>query len=248
MKIIGKKIVVTGGTSGIGRCLVDKLAGDNHVIAVSRNAEKLDELVRHYPAYSIKTYQCDLSNLDQVERTCSDISRDNPRLDLLINNAAIQYTPGFLSDHFNQRTIKDEITTNFTSICYLIHGLLPSLLDDKRSSIILNVNSALGFYPKTSSAVYCATKGALNILSQSLSYQFEKTNIQVLQAILPLVETPMTEGRGRSKGKISAEKAADALIMGLKKEIPEHYIGKSKLLKIIGRISPGVARNILKGG
>lgn len=243
MELQGKNIVITGGTSGIGRCLVDKLANENQVIVISRNLEKLEALATEFP--SLKYYQCNLADLEQLEEVCQSLLKDFPRIDILVNNAGIQYTPVFLSDDFNRHTIEEEITVNFTSICYITHALLPSLLADERRAIILNVNSALGFYPKTSSAVYCATKGAMNILTLSLSYQFEKTNVKVLQAVMPIVDTPMTAGRG--SGKMSAEKAAEAIISGIKKEIPEHFIGKSKLLMLIGRISQTIARGILKG-
>lgn len=75
------------------------------------------------------------------------------------------------------------------------------------------MSSGLALYPKTGAAVYCATKAALHSFSQSLRYQLEKTPVRVVEVILPLVETPMTEGRGR--GKISAAQAVDAMVTGL---------------------------------
>ncbi len=112
--------------------------------------------------------------------------------------------------------------------------------------MIVNINSGLGLVPKTSSAVYCATKGALNILSQSLAYQFEDTNIEVKQAFLPLIDTAMTKGRG--KAKISVEKAAAQIICGMQSSGPNIDIGKVKLLRLIQRLSPRLAQNIMKAG
>ena len=110
----------------------------------------------------------------------------------------------------------------------------------------MNVNSGLALAPKTSSAVYCATKAALNSFSNSLGYQLEKTNIRVLQAFMPLVDTPMTEGRGA--GKITAAEAAETLLNGLTREDPITDVGKVRLLRILLRLSPNLARKIMKRG
>ncbi|MEN8232700.1 MAG: SDR family NAD(P)-dependent oxidoreductase, partial [Thermodesulfobacteriota bacterium] len=139
----------------------------------------------------------------------------------------MQHTPTFLDDEFKYENIAHEITLNFTSVCSLTYLLLPALLHQNKA-VILNVNSALALTPKTSSAIYCATKGALNIFSQSLRYQLEKTNISVQQVFLELVDTSMTRGRG--KNKVSAEDAAKKIILGMERNILEHYIGKVKLL------------------
>ncbi len=111
-------------------------------------------------------------------------------------------------------------------MCSLIYLLLPNLLQPN-PSLIVNINSGLALVPKTSSAVYCATKAALNILSQSLAHQFEDTSIDVKQVFLPLVDTAMTTGRG--KAKLSAEQAAADIICGLHSTGPNIDIGKMKL-------------------
>lgn len=121
--------------------------------------------------------------------------------------------------------------------------LLPLLLKES-TSIILNINSGLALTPKASSAIYCATKAALNTFSISLRYQLETTNVKVFQAFLPLVDTIMTKGRG--KGKISSEYAAAKLIKGIEKEIISNDIGKIKILRFLLRFWPKLAYKILK--
>ncbi len=108
------------------------------------------------------------------------------------------------------------------------------------------MNSGLGLVPKTTSAIYCATKGALNIFSQSLRHQLEGTNIRVMQAFLPLVETPMTEGRG--SGKLPADRVAADIIAGIEKNQLDIDIGKVKLLRPLARFLPSLARQIMKAG
>jgi len=234
-------IVITGGTSGIGYELVKKLYETNQIIVIAHNTDKLEALKEKFP--NIHIYNADLSKLQDIESVADILLKKYESIDLLINNAGIQHTPTFLDDDFYYQTISREITLNFTAVCSLCYLLLPSLLH-KRPAAIVNINSGLALVPKKTSAIYCATKGAMNIFSQSLRYQLEDTNIQVMQAIMPLVNTPMTLGRG--KGKISAEKAAERIIYGIEHGIQDHDIGKVKLLRILMRIAPGLAQRIMK--
>jgi len=241
MGISGKHIIITGGASGIGLELVKQLYQGNQISVIARPSSGLDQLRKQFDDISI--YEADFSDLTSVELAADHISSEHNAIDILINNAAVQYTPKFLDDDFCYRHIKREIDVNFTSICSLTYLSLPSLLNSS-SATILNINSGLGLVPKASSAIYCATKGALNIFSQSLRHQLEETDIRVMQAFLPLVDTAMTKGRG--SGKLSADDVAAEIIAGLSKNKLDIDIGKVKLLRPISRFLPSVARKIMK--
>ena len=237
----GKTIVLTGGTSGIGYELTKLLYEYNELIVISKDSNKLDDLAKKYS--SIFTYEVDLSDIEAVSVLTDIIVENHKSIDILINNAAVQYSPTFLDDDFDYNGITKEINTNFTSICTLTYKLLSSL-NHGGEAVILNVNSGLGLVPKTTSAVYCATKGALNIFTQSLRHQLENTNISVQQIFLELVDTNMTKGRGENK--ISPKYVAEKIIYGMENKILEHDIGKVKLLRLLLRIAPSLAKKIMK--
>ena len=241
MKLTNKRIVITGGTSGIGYEMVKQLHHDNEIIVISRSADKLKELSQ--ACKGIVTYQADLSKLDDIKKVGKTIAGDYKSIDVLINNAAIQYTPTFIDDDFRYDSISHEINLNFTSVCSLTSLLLPSLTHDSEA-VILNINSGLALAPKTSSAIYSATKGALNIFTQALRYQLEKTNISVQQAFLDLVETGMTLGRGENK--MSAANAAQTILEGLEKGKLDHDIARVKLLRLLTRLAPSLVSKIMK--
>ena len=243
MNLVGKHIVITGGASGIGLELVKQLNEQDHISVIARSSSNLEQLCGVYK--DIAVYEADLSDLKSVEKAADDLVRAERSIDVLINNAAVQNTAHFLDDEFRFETIKREIDVNFTSVCTLIYLLLPALLKQS-PSVILNVNSGLALAPKTGSAVYCATKGALNVFSQALGYQLEQTNIGVKQVFLPLVDTAMTKGRG--KGKLRADHAAAEIIKGLSASEPFVDIGKVRLLRMIQRVSPALAGKIMKAG
>lgn len=239
--ITGKIVVLTGGTSGIGRVLVDLLAERTKLIVIGRDAAKLKALEHEYS--SVTTVHADMASKESVTAAAKQLSQTGGPIDVLINNAAMQYEPYFTSSEFDPKMIGREMDVNFTNICYLIHGLLPAM-NRQSASVILNIGSGLGLAAKPASAIYCASKGALNIFSQSLRYQLEEQNIHVLQALLPMVQTPMTEGRG--SGKITAEDAAAKILQGLINLKPDNDIGKVKLLRRMLRLAPSVAYKIMQ--
>ncbi|MEP2102030.1 MAG: SDR family NAD(P)-dependent oxidoreductase [Parasphingorhabdus sp.] len=243
MTISGKRIVITGGASGLGLELVRQLATNNEIIVIARESGGLKQLGGDYPEMTI--FKADLSDDSAVKQAATDLAAQFPAIDGLINNAALQYTPSFLDPEFKYDQIAKEIATNFTTPAQLCYLLLPSLLRGSQP-FILNVNSGLGLVPKTSSAIYCATKGGLNIFSQALQNQLEQTDVSVLQAFLPLVDTAMTEGRG--DGKLPPDRVASDIIRGIAARKADIDIGKVKLLRPISRFMPGLARKIMKSG
>ena len=241
MRLENKTIVITGGTSGIGRALVEQLSVCNRLIVIARPTERLTRLQTLYP--QICCYGADLGWQQDIDYVGEQIMADHPKLDLIIHNAAMQQQPCFTDPDFSYDRLGEEITLNLTSIGCLTQRFLPCLLHGEESTILM-VNSALAFTPKTQSAIYCATKAALDSLTRSLRYQLSDSNVAVLQAYLPLVDTAMTAGRG--SGKLSPQEAAREILKGIEFEIADHAIGKARLLRGLMRLSPTLGRLIMR--
>ena len=212
-----------------------KLHSNNALIIIGRNAGKLAALKAKFP--SIVILKADLAATDSLASVATEIIRQSPKLDLLINNAAVQYTPQFTDADFRTDTIAEEIAVNFTSPCILVSLLLPALLKDT-PSVILSINSGLGLVPKKTSAVYCGTKGGLNIFTQSLRHQLASTNVRVQQAFMPLVDTAMTNGRGMAK--LTPSNAAQHILSGIEKDVFRQLYRQSQ---IPADPQPGFARH-----
>ncbi len=241
MDVSNRHIVVTGGTSGIGRELVRQLHAGNRLAIIARDPARLEDLRTEFPG--VLTFQADLARPGEVEAAARRIIAKLGRIDILINNAAVQHTQRFTDPDFEPGAISREITINFTSLCSLTAWLLPAM-QHSAPAAILNINSGLALAPKTDSAVYCATKSAVDGFSRSLRYQLADTNVRVLQAFLPLVDTAMTAGRGN--GKLAPEFAARQIIRGLEKDIRDHDIGKVRILRALMRLSPALGRRIMQ--
>jgi len=242
MKLNNNTILITGGTSGIGLELVRQFyERNNKLIVTSSNQSNLENLKEKFPG--IITIVCNLADNSSVHQLITKCLTDHGDINLVINNAGIQYNYNWLEEKDGYAKIANEICVNFTSPMQIIYGLLPVLLN-KREAAIVNVSSGLALVPKKSAPIYCATKAAIHNGTKALRYQLENTTVKVFEIIPPLVETPMTEGRG--KDKISPKQLVDEFIPNFINNKYESFIGKTKILRLIQRLSPARADSILK--
>jgi len=243
MLLESKNILVTGGSSGIGYQLVKQLsARNNKIIVIARDEDKLRVL--HDEFKNIYCYNCSLADRNQLIKALDTIISQHQDINVIINNAGIQFTPMLTDGDFVIDHIDEEIAVNLTApiiICAFFIKLWAMRL---QPSAIINITSGLAFYPKKNSAVYCATKAGLRNFTKSLRYQLENTVISVHEAILPLVDTPMT--RDRSAKKIAPNYAAKEIIKGIENNRAEIFVGKTKFIPLLSRLSPRLIAAILK--
>ncbi|MDV6237401.1 SDR family NAD(P)-dependent oxidoreductase [Leptospira ellisii] len=241
MKLSGNTVLITGATSGIGLELTKRLAAlGNTVLALGRNKDSLSKLSA---IQNVKTISCDLTKHSDFDKLISLIRKKHPSLNVLINNAAIQYNPDYTKDPDQSEMIEREIRTNLTVPIRLISLLIPILKTHPRSAIV-NVTSGLALVPKKSAPVYCGTKAGLHLFTDALRYQLENTNILVVEMLPPQVDTPMTAGRGRNKMTTAA--LADRFLTDLEKDREFIGIGVVKYLRLTMRLFPSLIRRIVK--
>lgn len=246
----GRTALVTGGTSGIGLALTRLLLrrGAARILVVGRDSARLAEVEAELGP-PVETLRADLSEPADVDRLLARMPGLAPDLSLVVNNAGSQRLTDFASGDPLELlpALRSEIAANFTAVVALSAGLLP-LLAKQPSAAILNVTSGLALAPKKSSPVYCAAKAGLRSFTQALRYQCEDglPHVRIVEALPPLVDTAMTRGRGR--GKISPEACAAEILAGLEAGKAEIFVGKSKLLRAIVRVTPALARKIMRNG
>jgi short-subunit dehydrogenase involved in D-alanine esterification of teichoic acids len=242
MNLLGVKVLITGGTSGIGLKMVEALLREKaKVIVVARDQAKLDQLQQNYELSGV--YCCDLSDPQAIEQSIEVIMASHPDLQVLINNAGIQNNIRFYDAISTPKVIEDELRINFLAPLLLIRTLLPNLLKQKEAAIV-NVTSGLAIVPKTNSAVYCGTKGGLRIFTQALRNQLKDTSVHMIEILPSVVDTKMTAGRGRNK--LSPERVAFDTVKALHKGKSEVHVGKTKILFWLNRFSPSLASNVMK--
>lgn len=234
--------IVTGASSGIGRELAQQLAARGHaVIAVGRDSQRLAETAQASPRITAVPF--DLRTIGSIDAFANRLLAEHPQMTGIINNAAIQHDTRVDDASYTAAQIDEEIAINLTAPIALTRALLPHL-KTQRNAVIVNLGSGLGFVPKRTSAVYSATKAGLRLFSDALRVQLRGTSVRIVEAIMPLVDTPMTAGRGGDK--MSAATAATAILDGLDGGAPQIFIGKARALRMMLRVAPSIAARMMQ--
>lgn len=245
MKMSGNTIFITGGSAGLGLAYAETfLEKKNKVIICGRNETELAQVKQAHP--DIHIIKCDVTKANEVEGMLREVQKKFSDVNILINNAGIQYNYTFHDDPDALRKIDEEIDVNFRAVVKLTRLFLPLLMKQNAAAVV-NISSPLAIVPKESAPLYCATKAAVQIFSRVLRYQLEKTPVNVFTILPPLVDTAMTKGRGE-KLKISPEVTAVELIRGMEHDHYELPIKKAKLLLFVYRWMPGLAYKIMRKG
>lgn len=140
------------------------------------------------------------------------------------------------------------MNTNFNGSVYMTTQFLP-LLKKQKSASIINVTSALAYVPFANSPIYSASKAALYSFTQSLRIQLKDTNIKVFEIAPSVTKTQMLDSFSKEEQNKMKIMTTETLVGNSLKEINKgtHNIGvgETNALKIINRISPSFAINML---
>ncbi len=240
MKIRGNTVLITGGGSGIGLSLAEKLTGHgNTVIACGRSQDRLDAARQKLP--ELHTFACDVASEASREELAGWVRAHHPELNVLVNNAAIMRRID-LAGGGGGENLELEVAVNFLAPMALVARFLP-LLEKQPSAAILNVSSGLAYVPMAGMPVYSATKAALHSYSQSLRHQLRDTPVKVFELLPPGVETEMV--RDLEMNKISSAEVADVTLRAMARDQAEIRPGQAKTLYLMSRAAPGFIYNRL---
>jgi uncharacterized oxidoreductase len=237
MQVSGKTALVTGGTDGIGLEIARLLKAKGAGVAV---CGRRDELLEKARTEGMEAIKADLSNA----AGCASLVAawgDRP-IDILVNNAGMSgnFGPG---EPLDLALTDQAIFLNLNAPMHLIGQFLPALLTRPEAAIV-NVTSGLAIAPRAGGPVYCATKAGLRSFTQSLRHNLRGTNVHVVEALPPVVDTAMTRGR-ISGSKMSAPECAAQIVDAIESNKAEANVGIVKLLQIVHSISPALARRVM---
>ena len=182
--IENRRALITGASSGIGKATALAFAKAGIDVAlVSRSQEKLEAVANGVQQTGVKAkaYTLDLAEIEQVQEKISAIASDFGTIDILVNNAGMGYT-----NTLSETSLSDWLTVinlNLTSVFQCILGILPSMRDRGRGTII-NVTSIAGQNPFPSWGAYSVSKAGLIALSKTLAAEEREQGIRVT-AICP---------------------------------------------------------------
>ena len=196
MKISGNTILITGGTSGIGRGLAEALhAKGNKVIVAGRRQALLDEVTGANPG--MEGMAVDMADGAAVARFAEEVKRRFPKLNVLVNNAGISRPENYLADSIDVAEAESTIQTNIVSVLQLTAALLPHLRAQAAATLMVTT-SGLAFVPYPPAPVYSATKAFLHNWLDAVRMQLRNTSVEVLELAPPYVQTELGGARQAS--------------------------------------------------
>ncbi len=167
---MSKVVLITGGSSGIGKSIGEYLLDRNFTVyGTSRNPDK-------YTDSKFKIIALDVCNAESITTCIEQVITTEGKLDVVINNAGVGITGPV--EEIPEVEIKRNFETNFFGPVNVIKAVLPQMRE-QNSGLIINITSIAGYMGLPYRGVYSASKGALELITESLRMEIKDFNIQM---------------------------------------------------------------------
>ncbi|AFC50847.1 SDR family oxidoreductase [Mycobacterium intracellulare] len=194
IELAGKRILLTGASSGIGEAAAEQFAREGAtVVVVARRQELLDALAERITTAGgdATAIACDVSDMDAVDALVADVEKRLGGVDILINNAGRSIRRPLAESLERWHDVERTMVLNYYAPLRLIRGLAPGMIE-RGDGHIINV-STWGVLSEASPlfSVYNASKAALSTVSRVIETEWGERGVHSTALYYPLVATPM---------------------------------------------------------
>ena len=213
----GKRILITGASSGIGEAAAEQFASHGAiVVVVARRQDPLDALAERITTAggTVMSIPCDLSDMDAVDALVADVEKRIGGVDILINNAGRSIRRPLAESLERWHDVERTMVLNYYAPLRLIRGLAPGMLE-RGDGHIINVTTA-GVMAEASPlfSMYKASKAALSAVSRIVETEWGPKGVHSTTLYYPLVATPMITPTKAYDGMpaLTSEEAAEWMV------------------------------------
>jgi 3-oxoacyl-[acyl-carrier protein] reductase len=215
MRLQDQVAVVTGGSRGIGRAIVQALAAEGARVAFiyrgsQQAAENLAQELRQAGA-SAQAMQCDVTNLDEAQKVVENVEKEWGPIRILVNNAGIIKDDLFV--RMEPAAWDTVLKTNLGGTYNFCRAVAFNMMRQRQGRII-NISSVAAEHTNPGQTNYAASKGAINAFTRALAVELASRGVTVNAVAPGFIETEMTEAVRNKAGDL------------IKKMIPMKRLGK----------------------
>jgi len=231
----GKVIAITGANGGLGRALAQRFAREGeHVVLLGRSLSKVREVTDQIGDAAL-AIECDVTSPASVKAAFAAIATRHPKLDVLINNAAI-FKP-FLIEEASDEQLVTGVNTNLLGPMLCARSAIPMM---ERGGLIINVSSESVEMPFAHLIVYQATKAGLERFSLALQDELEEQGIRTCivragQMFGPGMSVEMDPVAGPRFAEANAKRGIRMLERGI-----THYDSATQIFRNVIDLAPDV--------
>jgi NAD(P)-dependent dehydrogenase (short-subunit alcohol dehydrogenase family) len=215
-KVKGKVVVITGGSSGIGKAAALKVAAaGGKVVICARGEDELAATKKEIEAAGgiCHTYVVDLSDLDSCDAFVKQVLADHGRVDILVNNAGRSIRRAISASFDRFHDFERTMQLNYFGALRLIMGVLPGMAERHRGHII-NISSIGVLTNSPRFSAYIASKAALDAFARCAQAEYSDVGVSFTTINMPLVKTPMIAPTKmyESVPTLTPDEAADIIV------------------------------------
>lgn len=252
-KLQGKTVVITGGSSGIGRSFALRCARDGaNVVVAARSKDKLDLVAEEVSAAGDKplAVPTDVSVPDQVKALFEKVEKEFGSIDVVLNNAGL----GFIGKIWQMKDeeIVKQVEINLIGEV-LVAKYATAIFVKQKSGHLINTSSLAGLVPIQNWSIYCATKWGITGFTDAIRSELDDYGIRVTSVHPGLVDTPFF-GQGKVEMDVSKEKSAitsdevaeaiyDAVFTNTEKVV---IPSMAKSLALLYKFFPDLTENVIE--
>jgi short-subunit dehydrogenase len=257
VRIEGKRVIITGASSGIGRALATALGRRGAVLTLAARREaRLGEVVREVadrcpdapPPVAVR---CDVSNRVEVTALVGGTVERLGGVDVLINDAGISVFGEEARTSVDD--YRDVMEVNFFGALHAMREVLP-FMRRQGSGLIVNVSSVAGLHGVPYLAAYCASKAALVAVSQSLRAELDGTGVRVMVVYPGYTATEIFEREKKVGGAVRppaeyapAGEVAEAIARGIERGVGDLYLTvRGRLLSALRGVAPPIVDRAMR--